>query len=92
MGKTKKDLFIKAAEQIAFDETHRKTIQFNMGKYHAAVANGKLRYRNLEAARQRAADIKRHTLENLPRYLREFEEKFSNNGGKVLWARSARMQ
>ena len=90
MSKSKKELFKVASEKIAFDEAHRKTIRFNMGKYYTAVANGKLRYENLDATRDRAAAIKRYTLENLPKYLRQFEENFTNNGGKVLWARDAK--
>jgi L-lactate dehydrogenase complex protein LldF len=85
----RKDLFKIDSEKIAFDEIHRKTIHFNMGKYYAAVANGKLRYENLELARDKAAAIKRHTLQNLPKYLRQFEENFTKNGGTVLWARTA---
>jgi len=88
MSKKKKE-FIIDAQRVAFDELHRKTIKFNMGKYYAAVANGKLRYNNLDAARNRAAEIKRHTLENLASYLEQFEINFTNNGGTVLWARTA---
>ncbi|MDR0941979.1 MAG: lactate utilization protein [Bacteroidales bacterium] len=81
-----KSQFQKAAAAIAFNENHRKTIRFNMGKYYAAVNAGKARYKNLEAARSRTANIKRHTLENLADYLQEFEKNFTNNGGTVLWA------
>ncbi|MDR2963188.1 MAG: iron-sulfur cluster-binding protein [Bacteroidales bacterium] len=84
-----KSLFQKKAEKIAFNENHRKTIRFNMGKYYAAVNAGKARYNNLEATRTRTANIKRHTLENLAQYLQEFEETFTRNGGEVLWARTA---
>lgn len=88
MASNKKQ-FQKAAEAISFNENHRKTIRFNMGKYYAAVNAGKARYSNLEAARTKTANIKRHTLENLADYLQEFEENFKNNGGEVLWARTA---
>lgn len=84
-----KQQFQKAAEAIAFNENHRKTIRFNMGKYYAAVNAGKARYKSLEAARSKTANIKRHTLENLADYLQEFEKNFTNNGGEVLWARTA---
>ncbi|MFO7868842.1 MAG: lactate utilization protein B [Bacteroidales bacterium] len=77
------------AEKISFDLSHRKTIQFNMGKYHAAVNAGKSRYANLEKTRERAATIKRKALEFLPDYLEEFEKKHIENGGSVLWAHSA---
>lgn len=84
-----KSQFQKAAEAIAFNENHRKTIRFNMGKYYAAVNAGKARYNDLEAARTKTANIKRHTLENLSHYLQEFETNFTANGGEVLWARTA---
>jgi L-lactate dehydrogenase complex protein LldF len=89
MTTLKKDSFKIDAERVSFDELHRKTIRFNMGKYYAAVNAGKLRYQNLELARDRAAGIKRFTLENLPKYLTQFEENFTKNGGTVLWARTA---
>ena len=57
------------AARVAFDEKHRKTIRFNMGKYYAAVAKGKARYESFEATRDKAAAIKRHTLEHLSEYL-----------------------
>ena len=83
MASSKKQQFIRDAEQIAFNEQHRKTIQFNMGKYHTAVGLGKLRYANLDAARTKASEIKRHTLAHLPEYLEEFERNFTKNGGTV---------
>ena len=89
MSHSSKKLFKHAAERIAFDEQHRKTIQFNMGKYHAAVGAGKLRYANLDAARIKASEIKRHTLANLPKYLEEFEKNCIQNGITVLWAQTA---
>lgn len=89
MPTSKKKMFIRDAERIAFNEQHRKTIQFNMGKYHTAVANGKLRYANLDAARTKASEIKRHTLAHLPEYLEQFEQNFTKNGGTVLWAKNA---
>ena len=77
------------AARVAFDEKHRKTIRFNMGKYYAAVAKGKARYESFEATRDKAAAIKRHTLEHLSEYLQQFEKNFTANGGTVLWARTA---
>jgi len=90
LGSENKQKFILDAEKIAFDLSHRKTIRFNMGKYHAAVDNGFPRYKNIDEARNKAASIKRHALENLPAYLEKFESKFTNNGGVVLWAKTAK--
>ncbi|MCK9453389.1 MAG: lactate utilization protein [Bacteroidales bacterium] len=82
-------IFNKKAEQIAFDETHRAKIKHNIGQYEKAFEDGKLRYANLELARQRAANVKYKTLSQLDKYLVEFEINFTNNGGKLVWARHA---
>lgn len=89
MANPKEIQFKKDAARVSFDEKHRKTIRFNMGKYYAAVAKGAARYQDREAARNKAAAIKRHTLEHLSEYLRQFEKNFTRNGGTVLWARTA---
>lgn len=79
--------FSKAAKNIAFDERHRKTINFNISRYDAAVGKGKLRYNNLEAAKMQAAAIKRDALKNWDKYLIRFEENISKRGVEVLWAK-----
>lgn len=82
-------IFNKKAELVAFDEVHRAKIKFNIGQYDKAFENGKQRYANLELARQRAANVKYKVLSQLDKYLVEFETNFTNNGGKMLWARHA---
>lgn len=42
-----------------------------------------------EELRQKAHDIKKHTIENLAYYLEMFENKATANGVKVLWAKDA---
>lgn len=81
--------FNEDAERVAFDAAHRKRINFNIGKYDDAVIKGKLQYHNLELAKKRAAVIKHKTVENLDKYLSEFETNFERNGGKVIWAQTA---
>ena len=82
-------IFKQKAEKKAFDLEHRKRINFNIGKYNAAVKNGKEQFENLPLARQRAAFIKRKVIENLDRYLIEWETNFKKNGGKIIWAQDA---
>ncbi|MBG0781404.1 MAG: lactate utilization protein [Bacteroidales bacterium] len=82
-------IFNKNAEKVAFDKGHRQKINFNISQYDRAVVNGKQRYDKLEIAKQRAANIKHKTLAQLDKYLVEFETNFTQNGGKVLWARHA---
>jgi L-lactate dehydrogenase complex protein LldF len=77
------------SEIKAFDLQHRKTINYNIGKYNEAVLRGKKQYRNLEMARRQAAFKKYRAIENLENSLRDFESNFTKRGGKVIWARDA---
>ncbi len=81
--------FISASEKIAFDEKHRKTIQFNISRYDAAVSKGMARYENVEKAKTHAAAVKRNVLNNWAKYLTEFEEKCISNGSEVLWVENS---
>lgn len=81
--------FIGDSEKIAFDKVHRKKINFNISRYDEAVVRGKRQYSNLELAKVRAACIKHKLIENLDKYLSEFETNFEKNGGKVIWAQNA---
>jgi len=83
-------LFLSASEKVGFDQEHRKKIQFNISKYDAAVKEGKKLYRNLELARDRAGHIKYKVINELDKYLIEFEDHFLKNGGKIIWARDAK--
>ncbi len=78
--------FIKQSKLKAFDKDHRKTIQFNIGKYTESFHKGMEQYADIETARLRAANIKHKAINDLDKYLIEFEQNFINNGGKVIWA------
>lgn len=78
--------FIKNSEKIAFDLDHREKINFNISKYDEAVLNGKLQYADLEKAKERAAHLKYKVLNDLDKYLIQFEDNFEKRGGKVIWA------
>jgi L-lactate dehydrogenase complex protein LldF len=80
------ELFQTAAEKKTFDLKHRNTINFNMSKYHTAVKLGLGQYTDHELARSRASYIKTQAIENLDKYLLQFEENFKKRGGKVIWA------
>ena len=81
--------FLLDAETKAFDPGHRATIKFNIGKYNAAVQRGLTQYSDHELARERGSYIKTQTINNLDKYLMEFETNFTARGGKVIWARDA---
>lgn len=83
-----KNIFLQDSK-IAFDKKHRQTLKFNIGKYDNAVANGKLRYRNMDLAKQKASYIKEKTVSNLAHYLEEFEKNATKNGIEVIWARNS---
>ncbi|MEJ2595965.1 MAG: lactate utilization protein B [bacterium] len=82
-------LFNNKANAVAFDAEHRRKINFNMSRYDGAVKKGKTIYRDLDLARKRAGHIKYKVLNDLDKYLIEFEDHFVSNGGKIIWARHA---
>jgi len=84
-----KNIFLKDS-QIAFDKQHRRTLNFNISKYDEAVAKGKLRYTNLELAKQRASYLKEKVVSNLAAHLEEFEKNALKNGIDVIWARDGK--
>jgi L-lactate dehydrogenase complex protein LldF len=73
--------FLKEAEEKAFDLGHRKRINYNISKYNAAVPKGKKQFSDFELARDQAAYIKRKVINNLEKYLLEFELNFQ----KAWW-------
>ena len=85
----KSEQFITDAATKAFDLDHRKKIKFNIGKYNFAVNNGLKQYTDHELARDRASFIKTNVINNLDKYLTEFERNFTKRGGKVIWAQNA---
>ena len=82
--------FLKNAEKVGFDKDHRKTINFNISKYDTAVEAGQKKlFRNIELARIRAGYLKYKVISELDKYLIEFEDNFSKNGGQIIWASDA---
>jgi L-lactate dehydrogenase complex protein LldF len=81
--------FLKAAEKKAFDLDHRKKIAYNISKFDKKVVIGKEQFSNLELAKNRGASIKQKSIDNLEKYLIEFEAAFIKRGGKVIWAQDA---
>lgn len=83
------DDFLKAAEGKSFDLDHRRVINFNMSRYHTAVARGISKLNQLENSRKKAHSVKWKVVENLDKMLLEFEANFQKRGGKVIWANTA---
>jgi L-lactate dehydrogenase complex protein LldF len=81
--------FLEASEKKAFDREHRKTLLYNISKYSQKVKEGQKQFSNMELARTRAAAIKQKAIDNLEKYLIEFEANFTRRGGKVIWAQDS---
>src|SRR5450432_1543659 len=71
------------------DLDHRRKINFNIGRYNAAVPNGKQQFADLHTARERAKNTKWRAIETLDTQLENFEAAFTKRGGKVIWAEDA---
>ncbi len=83
------DQFLIDAEDRVFNKEHRRKLAFNILQYDNKVIHGKEQYDDLEMARQRASSLKWKVMENLDKYLVEFEANFTKRGGKVIWAQDA---
>jgi len=81
--------FLEKAEDKVFDLDHRRTINYNIGKYNAAVERGIQKFENLPHSKKKAHTIKWRVMENLDKFLPEFEANFQKRGGKVIWANDA---
>ncbi|HNQ83547.1 MAG TPA: LUD domain-containing protein, partial [Bacteroidales bacterium] len=82
--------FLKDAEKVAFDPEHRRKLNHNISKYQVNVEKGKKQFNDLELARKKAANTRHKILNDLDKYLIEFESNFEKNGGKVIWASTAK--
>lgn len=87
--RTKAEQFLIASENVAFDMDHRRIINHSTGKYDAAMAKGLSGLINLEYAKRKSHVIKWRVMENLDKFLLEFEANFQRRGGKVIWANDA---
>lgn len=82
--------FLKLSKEKVWDQKHRNTIAFNIGKYNAAVLSGKKQFVDLPKVREHAKNIKWEAIERLDHYLEIFERQFEHNGGTVLWAQDGK--
>jgi L-lactate dehydrogenase complex protein LldF len=84
-----KSTFLTAVEHSIKDKGVRKKISAAAENHRNAFEGGKKQYSKLEIARQRAAFIRWKAIENLDKYLIEFEAAFIKKGGKIIWAQDA---
>lgn len=78
--------FLSLSETKIVDTVHKQTIKHNIGLYNTKFSEGKEQFANQELAKSRAAVLKGKAIENLEKYLIEFEANFIKRGGKVIWA------
>lgn len=83
------DTFLAKSKVKAADLEHKRKLAFNIDKYAETVVKGKKQYADLNLARMRAKNVKWKTIENLDKYLEQFETNFTARGGKVIWAENA---
>jgi L-lactate dehydrogenase complex protein LldF len=83
------NVFLAKSEVKAHDMVHKRKLAFNIQKYNETVVKGKQQFANLDLAREKAKNVKWKTIENLDKYLEEFEKNFTARGGKIVWAETA---
>jgi L-lactate dehydrogenase complex protein LldF len=81
--------FIAKSTIKAGDLEHRRKINFNIGKYNATVPVGKEQFSDVMVARQKAKQTKWKAIEQLDKYLEQFEINITKRGAKVIWAETA---
>lgn len=83
------ETFLDKSSQKAFDLDHRRKINFNIARYNAVVPQGKEQFSDLDMAREKAKNLKWKVMEKLDKYLEQFEQNLTRNGGKLIWAEDA---
>ena len=78
--------FKKRISAEVLDKERIEVLNKHLSRYAQTFTNGKEQYKNLPLARQRAEHIRWKAIENLDKYLLEFESNSTRHGTKVLWA------
>ncbi len=84
----REQLFLAASRQKAFDPEHRRKINHALKMSDQAFDQGKQQFADLEEARIMAHAIKKEAITHLGTYLEQFEARFTQNGGRVIWAQN----
>ena len=81
--------FLRRAAVKSADLNHRETLRHVVDNCNTSMESGRSRFADWEAARQRCHEIKWEALNNLDRYLLEFEQRVRERGGNVFWAENS---
>lgn len=83
------DSFLKETASRINDAELHGHIDHARRNYRKAFGEALQQFTDLEAARRRAAHIRWKSINELEKYLIQFESTFIKSGGKVIWARDA---
>lgn len=78
--------FSALTQMASQDKEMQQKVHVASNTYIHSFQNGLKQFSNLELARDRAAYVRWKVIENLDKYLIEFESSIIRRGGKVLWA------
>lgn len=78
--------FIDSSVVNSINTNQQNILNTNNLIYQNKFSNARLQFANINLAKKRAGAIKHRVLNNLDKYLVEFEANFTKRGGKVIWA------
>ncbi|HXW54335.1 MAG TPA: LutB/LldF family L-lactate oxidation iron-sulfur protein [Candidatus Cybelea sp.] len=81
--------FLRAAAEQSADLARRETVRRAIQHYERAVEQGRARFLDWEAARQKCHEIKWDAIHHLDKYLLQFEQRVAARGGRIFWAETA---
>ena len=71
------------------NEKLKKQLQQSLSSYKVKNENALTQFQNVELAKSRAAAIRQKVIENLDKYLIEFESNFKKHNGSLIWAQNS---
>lgn len=86
----KRQEFFKTIERVLNEKEARNKISNESARYFSLLNENKNQFADFETALKRAAFTRWKTIENLDKYLIEFEANFIKRGGKLIWALDAK--
>ncbi|NGM60365.1 lactate utilization protein [Sphingobacterium sp. SGG-5] len=81
--------FLKDSAAKSLDSQQQRILKDNIDRYEHVFTIAKNKFHDLSNTKKKANFLKWKVIENLDRYLVEFESNFIKRGGKVIWANDA---
>lgn len=82
-------IFNQNAKRIALDDEHYENMMLRYDSFMQNVKNRSNYYSNIELEKQRAFNIRSKAFKKLDKLLVDFDTKFTQNGGNLLWAKDS---